>query len=90
MFLTPKRIEKQLERADKVIRILWRLYSPYRKHRELVVEASFYALKVVKILEKLKKQVSEDFTRDMNKPLEKRSVPPGYNRNEEENSDKKE
>jgi len=89
MFLTPRRIEKQLERADKIIRILWRLYFPYRKHRELVVEASFYALKVVKVLEQLKKQVEEDFKRDMNKPLEKRSVPPGYNRNEE-NSEKKE
>jgi len=78
MHLTPKRISKQLERADKLQRILWRLYSPYKSHRKLVVKASYKIIEVVEILEDLLKQVKADYKKELENPLEKKSYPPGY------------
>ena len=78
MYLTPKRIEKQLQRADKLMRILWRLYSPYRKHRKLIVEASYNILKAHDALEELAEIVKRDYKEEMEHPLKNKSIPPGY------------
>jgi len=78
MYLTPRRIETQLKKADHLMRILWRLYSPYREHRKLIVKASYYLMEVVSLLEQLKKQVDEDFSKELSGKLVKPQTPPGY------------
>ena len=77
MFLTSKRVETQIQRADKLMRVLWRLYSPYRKHRKLIVKASYKIMEVVEILEELKEQILKDYQEEMDTPLERKSIPPG-------------
>ena len=84
MYLTPKRVKKQVQRADKLMRILWRLYSPYREHRDCIVEAAYYIMKVVKILEALESKVVTDYKEELDKPLKQKSIPPGYYKKEEE------
>ena len=79
MYLTPKRIETQLRKADKLSRILWRLYSPYKSHRKLIVKASYKIIEVVEILEELLKEVKKDFQKEMEQKDKKGlNVPPGY------------
>ena len=79
MYLTPKRIETQLKKADKLSRILWRLYSPYKTHRKLIVKASYKIIEVVEILEELLKEVKKDFQKEMEQKDKKGlNVPPGY------------
>jgi len=79
MYLTPKRIETQLRKADKLSRILWRLYSPYKTHRKLIVKASYKIIEVVEILEELLKEVKKDFQKEMEQKDKKGlNVPPGY------------
>jgi len=85
MYLTPKRLETQLKRADKLMRIIWRLYSPYRSHRKHIVRASNHLVETVEILENLLKEVKEDFKKELKDPLKKKSIPPGYHKKEEEN-----
>jgi len=80
MYLTPQRIESQLKKAEKIMRILWRLYSPYRSHRKKIVKASYLIMEVVEILEKLREDVKKDFAKELEKPLEKKSIPPGYHK----------
>ena len=90
MYLTPRRIETQLNKADHLMRILWRLYSPYREHRKLIVKASYYLMEVVSLLEQLKKQVDEDISKEMSGKLVKPQTPPGYydpNKAEEKQDD---
>jgi len=84
MYLTPNRIETQLKKADKLSRILWRLYSPYRSHRKLIVKASYKLIEVVEILEDLLEKVKKDFQKEMEQKDKKGlNVPPGYyNKNE--------
>lgn len=86
MYLTPRRIEIQLKKADHLQKLLWRLYSPYKKHRKLIVKASYLLMEVVEVLEELKRVVVEDFKREETNPLSSR-IPPGYheNKNQEEN-----
>ena len=85
MFLTVKRIETQIQRADKLMRVLWRLYSPYRKHRKLIVKASYKIMEVVEILEELKEIVIKDYQDEMKKPLECKSIAPGgYDKEKED------
>jgi len=79
MYLTPKRVETQLRKADKLSRILWRLYSPYKTHRKLIVKASYKIIEVVEILEELLKEVKKDFQKEMEQKDKKGlNVPPGY------------
>jgi archaellum component FlaC len=78
MRLTLKRLEKQIERADKLQRILWRLYSPYKSHRKLIVKSSYKIIEIIENLEELLKKVKEDYKEEMEKPLDKKSIPPGY------------
>lgn len=78
MFLTPRRIENQIKKADKLMRILWRLYSPYRSHRKKIVKASYLAIEIVEILEDLLEEVKQDYKKEIDKPLTKTSIPPGY------------
>ena len=70
MYLTPKRISRQLERADKLQRILWRLYSPQRKHRRLIVKASAHIMETVDILEELLKVVDADYKEQIQKKID--------------------
>ena len=77
MFLTSKRVETQIQRADKLMRVLWRLYSPYRKHRKLIVKASYKIMEVVEILEELKDQIIKDYREELKNPLESKSIAPG-------------
>ena len=84
MFLTAKRIDTQIERADKLQRVLWRLYSPYRKHRKLIVKASYKIMEVVEILEELKDQIIKDYEEEMKTPLSRKSIPPGGEDKQEE------
>jgi len=88
MYLTPKRIERQIERADKLQRILWRLYSPYRKHRKLIVKASANIMEVIEQLEELVALVKKDYKEELKKPLEQKSIPPGGYEKEREESNK--
>jgi len=60
------------------MRILWRLYSPYREHRKLIVKASYYLMEVVSLLEQLKEQVSKDYSKELSGKLVKPQTPPGY------------
>jgi len=60
------------------MRILWRLYSPYREHRKLIVKASYYLMEVVSLLEQLKEQVDKDFSKELSGKLVKPQTPPGY------------
>jgi division protein CdvB (Snf7/Vps24/ESCRT-III family) len=78
MYCTPKRIKKQLERTDKLIRIIWRLYSPYKSHRKCIVKASYKLLEAIEQLEELYKLVLEDYKKELENPLSKKSIPPGY------------
>ena len=79
MYLTPKRVETQLRKADKLSRILWRLYSPYKTHRKLIVKASYKIIEVVEILEELLEEVKKDFQKEMEQKDKKGlNVPPGY------------
>jgi len=77
MHLTLKRIERQIERADKLMRILWRLYSPYRSHRKLIVKSSAHIMETVELLEKLLEEVKKDYANELKHPLPKKSIPPG-------------
>ena len=85
MHLTTKRIERQIERADKLMRILWRLYSPYRSHRKLIVKSSAYIMETVELLEKLLEEVKKDYTNELKNPLPKKSIPPGHYKPEDSN-----
>ena len=79
MYLTPQRIESQIKKADKLMRIIWRLYSPKRTHRKKIVKASYYVMEAVDILEELLEEVKRDFKEEMeNPPQGKKSIPPGY------------
>lgn len=78
MKLTPRRLEKQIERADKLQRILWRLYSPYKSHRKLIVQSSAKIIEIIEHLEELLEVVKKDYREEMEHPLEKKSIPPGY------------
>lgn len=78
MYLTPNRIETQIQKADRVMRILWRLYSPHRKHRKRIVRASYKLMEVVEELEALLNDVKEDYKKENKNPLDKKSIPPGY------------
>jgi hypothetical protein len=89
MYLTPKRIAAQLKKADKLMRVIWRLYSPYREHRKKIVKASFYLIQVVELLEALLDEVKKDYANELKKPLTKKSIPPGYHRKEENSDEKK-
>ena len=82
MYLTPKRLQKQIERSEKLMRILWRLYSPYENHLEKIVEASYYSIKVTKLLRSLEAEVKKDYREEMKHPLKKKSIPPGYHKKE--------
>jgi len=60
-------------------KILWRLYSPYRKHRELIAEAVYYALKGTRALEKLLRVVTTDYRKEIaGKSVTTKNIPPGY------------
>ena len=85
MYLTPKRIEAQIKKADKLMRIMWRLYSPYRSHRKYIVKASSHLVEAVEILEKLAELVKKDFKEELEHPLKKKSIPPGYYNKEDNN-----
>lgn len=76
MYLTPHRLEVQLDKADRLQKIIWRLYSPHRNHRKLIVKASYLCMELVEILEQLLKEVKEDY-KDLDK-IDKKSIPPGY------------
>ena len=78
MYLNPQRIDTQIKKADKLMRVLWRLYSPYRSHRKFIVKASYKIIEVVELLEELKAEVEKDYKKESDKPLEKSSIPPGY------------
>lgn len=77
MYLTPHRISRQIERADKLQRILWRLYSPYKKHRKLIVKASAHAIEMIELLEELLEQVTKDYKEELEHPLPSTSIVPG-------------
>ena len=77
MYLNPQRIETQIKKADKLMRVLWRLYSPYRSHRKLIVKASYKIMEVVEILEELRNEVKKDYKEELKNPLDKNSIPPG-------------
>ncbi len=66
------------------MRILWRLYSPYRSHRKLIVKASYKIIEVLEILEALQEEVKKDYKEEIKNPLEKKSVPPGYQESQKE------
>ena len=85
MYLTPKRIEAQLKRADKLMRIMWRLYSPHRAHRVYIVKIAAHLVDVVELMEKMLEQVKTDFKEEIEHPLEKKSIPPGYYNKENDN-----
>ena len=79
MHLTPNRIKKQLERADKLQRIIWRLYSPYKTHRLHIVKASYKAIELIEELEKLLKSIEDTNREELNSgEIKKISAPPGY------------
>ena len=84
MYLTPKRIETQLKRADKLMRIMWRLYSPHRSHRIYIVKIANHLVQAVELMEKMLEQVKKDFREEIEEPLEKKSIPPGYYNKEKE------
>ena len=77
MYLTPERVEQQINKADKLQKILWRLYSPYRSHRKLIVMASALVIQALELLEKLKIEVEKDFKNEIDHPLPTKSIPPG-------------
>jgi hypothetical protein len=70
MYLTPKRISRQLERADKLQRILWRLYSPAKSHRKLIVKASAHIMEAVDIIEELLRIVDEENRNKIQKKID--------------------
>ncbi len=78
MHLTLQRVEAQVKKADKLMRVLWRMYSPYRGHRKRIVKSSYLLMQVVEELEELLKEVKKDFNNEIKNPLEKKSIPPGY------------
>jgi hypothetical protein len=78
MHLTPQRVNSQMKKADKLMRIIWRLYSPHRSHRKKIVKASYFIMEAADILEDLYEEVKKDFAKEMKNPLEKKSIPPGY------------
>ncbi len=80
MYLTPQRIESQIKKSDKLMRIIWRLYSPKRSHRKKIVKASYFIMEAADILEDLLAEVKRDFREEIEnpKPQNKKSIPPGY------------
>jgi len=78
MYLTPKRIQRQLDRAEKLQRILWRLYSPYKEHRKLIVKASYKIIEIVEILEELYSLVKSDYNKEFNNIDTNTRIPPVY------------
>jgi len=86
MYLTPHRLEIQIDKADKLQRIIWRLYSPYKKHRKLIVKASYICMELVETLEELLRIVKEDFKDEL---INKKSIPPGYLEKKKENKEGK-
>lgn len=87
MYLTPNRIETQIQKADKVMRILWRLYSPHRSHRKHIVKASYKLMEVVEELESLLVEVKKDYKVEKKSPLNKKSIPPGYYKSEDKDGE---
>lgn len=77
MYLTPKRIKTQVAKLDKVLRVIWRLYSPYRQHRKLIVKAAYLLMEAEETLEQLSEVTKKDFKQEMNQPLTQKSIPPG-------------
>ena len=82
MYLTPQRVDKQLQRIDKACRILWRLYSPYRSHRVLIAKAVYNALNALESLEQLLELVKKDYQKEVEgkTSIDTSSTPPGYYR----------
>lgn len=78
MYLTPQRIKTQIKKADKLMKVLWRMYSPYRSHRKKIVKASYLIMEVVELLEQLDQEVSKDYKDELEHPLDQKSIPPGY------------
>jgi hypothetical protein len=78
MYLTPSRLNKQIDKTDKLMRVLWRLYSPYRSHRKIIVKASYKIIEVLELLETLQEEIKKEYKAEKEHPLEKRSIPPGY------------
>ena len=87
MYLNPQRIDTQIKKADKLMRILWRLYSPYRSHRKLIVKASYKIMEIVELLEELRDEVKKDYKKELETPLDKKSIPPGGYDNTEDQDD---
>ena len=88
IYLVPKRISRQIERADKLQRILWRLYSGFREHRKLIVKASYLTLQVVEVLEELLVLVKKDYKEEIKNPKMPKSTPPGYYKKDRSNEEK--
>ena len=87
MYLVPKRISRQIERADKLQRILWRFYSPYKSHRKLIVKASAHILETIELLEALLVEVKKDYQEEMKNPKLPKSCPNGYYDKEKDEND---